>query len=157
MSFFYRKSPESIILSYQAESAIRERLFEWIERREYRNPKDSIKTFAESAGVTEGEVAAYLRTNLDIKYGVLKCLLRIQDASMLLLLYPHNSLSHICSIIGYSDINLFLRQFRICTRHNPGRWHRRIVKKREAPRPKSDERRPVNPTLKIWCPIYRNY
>lgn len=162
MSIFTLKSlrtnlPRTITLSEQAESIICDGFCRWVENREYRNPNDNIRGFAESLGVTEEEVAMCLRIHLDIKYGILKCLLRIQDASTLLLLYPHTPLSHISRLIGYSDLKHFLWQFKACTRHNPGRWHRRIVAKREAARPTRDEHRPANPTLKTWCPIFRNY
>lgn len=156
--FFQAHHSRNITLSDQTEAVICDGFCRWIEDRKYRNPDDSIENFSESLGVKPEEVAQYLRVNLDIKYATLRCLLRIQDASTMLLLYPHKPLSHIGSLIGYPDLNHFLRQFRLCTRHNPDSWHRHIAAKREAAsHPAGDAHRSVNPTLRIWCPIYRNY
>lgn len=143
-------------LPERIEVLIRDGLLNWMEKREYRNPYDSVVVFAESLGVTEGEVADYLRYHLDIKYCTLRRLLRIQDAAIMLLLLPDTPLRNIGRQVGYTDPSNFRKQFREYTRHNPDSWRKRIVEKRKAAIPSRDERQPVAPTLRVWLPIYRN-
>ena len=143
-------------LPERIEVLIRDGLLNWMEKREYRNPADSVVVFAESLGVTEGQVADYLRYHLDIKYCTLRRLLRIQDAAIMLLLLPNTPLRYIGRQVGYTDPSNFRKQFREYTSHNPDSWRKRIVAKRKAAIPSRDERQPVTPTLRVWLPIYRN-
>ncbi len=152
-----KNNSRKVILSELTESIISEGLFKWFENRDYRATDDSIEKLAGSLGVSAEEIAQYLYSNLDIKYHILKTMLRIQDASLLLLLYPNEPIGRIGDLLGYSDTKLFLKHFKSYTRHRPVSWHRKISARREAPRPTRDERRPVTPILKHWCPFYCNY
>lgn len=141
-------------LSESVEDIIRNGLFNWIENRDYRDPLDSVATFAESLGVTECEVAEFLSYNMDIKYCTLRRLLRIQDAALMLLLFPLRSLGSIGRMVGYTDPSNFRNQFRGYTRLSPGDWRRRVEEKRKAPRPTRDNPSPSAPILRFRLPIF---
>lgn len=130
MSFFFRKHHQTHILSERIERIISDGLFRWIENREYRNPYDSIEEFANVLGVTQSEVADYLRFHLDIKYCTLRRLLRIRDAAIMLLLHPYKPLRHIGHLVGYLDPSNFRSQFREYTDYSPDGWRKRIVERR---------------------------
>ncbi len=137
------------------ERGIRDGLDEWIEKRNYRKPEDSIGGFAEGCGATEAEVEEYLHNHLNTDYKRLRRLLRIQDAVLILLLFPEMPLIEIGGLVGYVNRNEFRIQFTKYTNHNPRRWHKRIVAKREMPRQSRGERRPSTPILRQWCPIFK--
>jgi AraC-like DNA-binding protein len=135
------------------ENIIREGLFKWIENREYRRADDSVVNFAESLGVTEEEVADFLRYHLDIKYRTLRRMLRIHDAAVYLLLFNEKPLRHIGKFVGYTDSSNFRKQFREDTCHNPEDWRQRIVRKRKPARPSHSGQPHMSPALKLWIPV----
>lgn len=154
MFYSRHKRHREYTLSGRIESIIREGIFHWIENHDYRNPADSIGTFAKALGVTEYEVAEYMRYNMDIKYCTLRRLLRIRDAVIFLLIFPEKSLRAIGKMVGFADPSNFRKQFREYTNHSPSHWRRRIIMKRQAARPTIAEHRPVTPTLRFWLPFY---
>ncbi len=152
----HRRGPEQkLSFDELRENDIRDALSEWIETRSYREPDDNIVRFAESCGVNETEVAEYLSYHLDTDYVRLRRVLRIQDAVLLLLLFPKKPLSQIGRLVGYKNWKEFRVQFTKYTKHNPEKWHKRIISKREMPRPTRGEHRPSSPTLRLWCPIFK--
>ncbi len=141
-------------LPKRIENIIREGLFKWMENREYRRPDDSVVTFAESLGVTEEEVAEFLRYHLDIKYRTLRRMLRIHDAAIYLLMFNVKPLRHIGKFVGYTDSSNFRKQFREDTGHNPEDWRRRIVRKRKPARPSRGGQPQMSPDLRLWSSAY---
>ena len=131
MKLFHHKPHLEHILPVRIEILIRDGIFRWIENREYRNPDDCIENFAESIGVTQSEVADYLRFHLDIKYCTLRRLLRTRDAAVLLLLRPKDPLRHIGKIVGYTDPSNFRNQFREYTNYSPDDWRKRFIDSQE--------------------------
>ncbi len=124
MKLFHRQPHPEHILPLRIEIIIRDGIFRWIENREYRNPDDCIENFAESLGVTQGEVADYLRFHLDIKYCTLRRLLRIRDAAILLLLRSTVPLRHVGRTVGFTDPSNFRNQFREYTKYSPDDWRK---------------------------------
>jgi AraC-like DNA-binding protein len=127
MRLFHRKPHLQHILPVRIEILIRDGIFRWMENREYRNPDDCIEHFAESIGVTQSEVADYLRFHLDIKYCTLRRLLRIRDAAVLLLVRPKEPLRHIGRLVGYTDPSNFRHQFREYTNYSPDDWRKHFI------------------------------
>lgn len=154
MKFIKGKRYLEYTLSERVEVIIRDGIFNWIENRKYRDPLDSVGAFAESLGVTECEVAEFLNYHLDIKYCTLRRLLRIQDAAIMLLLFPLKPLRSIGHMVGFTDPSNFRNQFRVYTNLSPGDWRRRVEKKRKAPRPTRDNPRPSTPILRFGLPIF---
>ncbi len=127
MRLIHHKPHPEHVLPVRIELIIRDGIFRWIENREYRNPDDSIENFADSLGVTQGEVADYLRFHLDIKYCTLRRLLRIRDAAVLLLIRSNMPLRYIGRLVGYLDPSNFRHQFREYIAYSPDDWRKRFI------------------------------
>ena len=127
MKSIFKHTPVTEILTCQESITIRDGLYDWIENRKYRNPDDSLAKFAESLGVTAAQISEYLRRNMKISYNELRCVWRIKDASLFLLILPDEPVRKIADMVGFSNIIEFFRHFFRLLHYSPVGWRRHHI------------------------------